>query len=184
MSRKVKIKGLPNKAYGGTNAEKKADGSFNGLRRFLEGKKTFDYGMNQFSEPDFEVNNTIKAVDKEDANIEAEGNEIAVVPGMSGIPEAYKITGPRHNNGGVPLNLAPDSFIFSDHKKGMKIQDPDILKEFGMSVPKTGKPKAKTPADIAKKYKINDYKKILMDANSDKLERETAEQMIKNYNLL
>lgn len=181
MSRKVRIKGLPNKSYGGTNRTK--DGASDGLRRYLEGKKTFDYGMNQFAEPDFEVNNTIKGVDPEEANIEAEGNEIAVVPGMSGIPEAYKIVGPRHNGGGVPLNLAPDSFIFSDHKKGMKIKDGEILAEFGMTIPKKGKPKGKTPAELAKKYKINEYKRTLMDTNSDKIERETAELMIKNYNL-
>lgn len=176
--RKVRIKGLPKAAHGGPTG-----GATEGLRRFMEGKKNYDRGMNQFAEPEFDVNKTLKAVDPSEANIEAEGGEYAVVPGMSGIPESYKISGPRHNGGGVPLNLAQDSFIFSDFKKEMKIKDKDILAEFGASVPKKGRAKGKTPADLAKKFDLNKFKKILLDPNSDMLERETAEQMIKNYNM-
>jgi len=172
--RKVRIKGLPKAGHGGSSS-----GSSNGLSKFTNSKS----GTNPFSEPNFEVNKTIKAVDPSQANIEAEGGEQAVVPGQGGIPESYKISGPRHSGGGVPLNLAPDSFIFSDHKKEMKIKDKDILAEFGMSVPKKGKVKGYTPAEIAKKYDINEYKKILLDPNSDKIARETAEKMIQNYNM-
>ena len=177
--RKVRIKGLPQASQGGTAGS----GSSEGLRRFLDGKKIHDSGMNKFSEPSFEVNKTLKGVDPSEANIEAEGGEQAVVPGQGGIPESYAISGPRHAAGGVPLNLAPDSFIFSDHKKGMKIKDKDILKDFGINVSKKGKNKGFTPAEIAKKYDINEYKKVLLDPNSDKLQRETAEQMIENYNM-
>lgn len=176
--RRVKIIRLPNKAHGGPTG-----GAADGIRRFLEGKKNYDRGLNQFAEPDFEVNKTISGVPREEANIEAEGGETAIVPGSAGIPESYKITGPRHSGNGVPLNLAPDSFIFSDNKKGMKIKDRDMLAEFGMSVPKKGRVKGKTPAEISRKFDLNDYKKTLMDPNSDKLERETAELMIKNYNM-
>jgi len=177
--RKVKIKGLPNKAHGGPTG-----GAADGVRRFMEGNKNFDKGLNQFAEPDFDVNKTLKAVDPSEANIEAEHGEIAVVPGMGGIPESYKISGNRHADGGVPLNLAPDSFIFSDHKKGdMKLKDKDMLAEFGMSVPKKGRVKGHTFADIANKFDLNEYKKLLLDPNSDDLERETAERMIQNYNL-
>lgn len=176
--KKIRIKKLPNKRHGGQNG-----GASDGLRRFLDGKRIHDHGLNQFSEPDFEVNKTIKSVPEKDANIEAEGGETVIVPGEGGIPEHYKIEGPRHSNGGVNLNLDEDSFIFSDNKKGMKIKDKDILKEFNMSVPKKGKAKGKTPADIAKKYDINEYKKTLMDPNSDPLAKETAEKMIENYNM-
>lgn len=180
--RKVRITKLPKKEYGGPQSKSTSDSS-DGLRRFLEGKKNYDQGLNQFSAEEFDVNHSIKAVPREEANVEAEHNEIAVVPGQGGIPESYKISGKRHPDGGVPLNLAPDSFIFSDHKKGMKIKDKEILAEFGMSVPKKGRVKGYTPAEIAKKYDLNDYKKILLDPNSDKFERETAEKMIENYNL-
>lgn len=176
--KKVRIKKLPKKAHGGPTG-----GASDGLRRFLEGKKTHDQGLNQFSEPDFEVNKTLTSVPDGQGNIEAEGGETAVVPGQGGIPEHYNIEGPRHGSGGVNLNLDKGSFIFSDNKKDMKIKDKEILAEFGMSVPKKGKVKGKTPAKIAKKYDINEYKKILMDPNADKLEKETAERMIQNYNV-
>jgi hypothetical protein len=175
--KKVRIKGLPKKAHGGPTG-----GASDGIRRFMEGNKNYDRGMNQFAAPEFEVNKSISAVDPSEANIEAEGGEYAVVPGMAGIPESYKINGPRHNAGGVPLNLAEDSFIFSDFRD-MKIKDKDILAEFGVSVPKKGRVKGKTPAELAKKYDLNKYKKILLDPNSDMLERETAETMIKNFNM-
>ena len=151
---KIRIKGLPNKAHGGSSA-----GTGEGLRRFMEGDKEFDSGMNQFAAPEFELNRSISAVPRDEANLEAEGGEFAVVPGQGGIPESYKINGPKHSKGGVALNLAEDSFIFSDH---LKIKDKEILKEFGVSVPKKGKVKGVTPAEIAKKYDLNKYKEILL----------------------
>jgi hypothetical protein len=174
---RIKKKGLPNKAHGGPTG-----GAADGLRRFMEGNKNYDRGMNQFAAPEFDVNKSISAVDISEANVEAEGGEYAVVPGMAGIPESYKINGPRHANGGVPLNLAEDSFIFSDFRD-MKIKDKDVLSEFGFSMPKKGRGKGRTPAEIAKKYDLNKYKKVLLDPNSDMLERETAETMIKNFNM-
>lgn len=113
-----------------------------------------------------------------DANVEAEKGETVVMPGSDGYPEHYTIGGKRHYDGGTPLNLPDDSFIFSD-TKAMKIKDPEILKRFG----KGGNKKSYTPADLAKQYNINKYKKILLDPNSNKLERETAEKMIAKYNL-
>lgn len=168
--RKVRITSLPKKYEGGESGTK------GGLERFMQGEKTFDNGLNQFSAPDMSVSNSISAVPRHQANIEAEGGEFAVVPGQGGIPEGYNITGPRHAQGGVPLNLAGDSFIFSDHKKGMKIKDKEILAMFNAH-------QKSTPAELAKKYQTNEYKKILLDPNSDKFERETAEKMIQNYNM-
>lgn len=168
--RRVKITSLPKKYEGGESGTK------GGLERFMQGEKTFDNGLNQFSAPDISVNNSISAVPRHQANIEAEGGEFAVVPGQGGIPEGYNISGPRHAQGGVPLSLSDDSFIFSDHKKGMKIKDKEILAMFNAH-------KKSTPAELAKKYQTNEYKKILMDPNSDKFERETAEKMIQNYNM-
>lgn len=174
--RKVRITGVPKAKEGGSTS-----GANEGLQRFMSGKKKFDEGLNKFSAPDFEVNKTLKGVDRSQANIEAEGGEYAVVPGEGGVPESYKIVGPSHSKGGVPLNLAQDSFIFSD-TKDMRIKDKELLKEFGVSLSKKDK-KGKTPADIAKKYDLNEYKKILLDPNSDHIERETAEKMIENYNM-
>ena len=122
-------------------------------------------------------NSTISAVPREMANIEAEGGETVYgdLDGDGG-NEHMKITGPRHSQGGVPLNVPEGSFIFSDTKK-MRIKDPNILKYFGVSPVKGGV----TPANIAKRYDLNKYKAIIEDDNQDELNKTTAQLMMKNY---
>lgn len=132
----------------------------------------------KLSAPDIEVNSTLKPVPREDANLEAEKGEVAALPTKSGIPDTFKIGGKRHHSGGTPLNLPSDSFIFSD-TAAMRIKDPTILAQFGMSVKGAGY----TPAEIAKKYDVNQFKKVLADPDSEKLQKATAEMMIGNYNL-
>jgi hypothetical protein len=126
-----------------------------------------------------EVKKTIGAVPREMANLEAEGGETVIgnIDGSS-MPSFYTIKGPRHSSGGVPLNLPDDSFIFSD-TRSMKITDSSILKMFNAKPKKGGY----TPAELSKKYDINKYRKILQDPNSDKMDRKTAEMMIKNYTM-
>lgn len=133
----------------------------------------------KFSQQPVEVNHTLSPVPRDKANIEAERDEV-VMADMTGdgIPSTFKVGGDRHYAGGTPLNVPPNSFVFSDTNK-MKIKDETILKMFGMSKKSGGV----TPADIAKRYDINDYRKILADPDSDKLQRDTAEAMITNYNL-
>jgi hypothetical protein len=127
--------------------------------------------------PRTEVSKTLKAVPREVANLEAEGGE-TVVGDLDGstMPSFKTIVGPRHSEGGLPLALPDDSFIFSD-TKSMKISDPKILKMFNKSAKKGGY----TPAELSKQYDINKYRKILQDPESDKVSRNTAEIMIKNY---
>jgi hypothetical protein len=129
-------------------------------------------------EPNMKVSKTLTAVPREDANLEAEGGETVIgnIDGSS-MPSFYDIKGPRHTNGGVPLNLPDDSFIFSD-TKSMIIKDPSILKMFGVK-----NNKSYTPAELSKKYDLNKYRALLQDPNSDKLARKTAEMMIKNYTI-
>ena len=123
------------------------------------------------------VKQTIGAVPREEANLEAEGGETAFGP-ISGqsIPDHLKIVGKRHTEGGVPLNLPDDTFIFSD-TASLKINEPSVLAMFNR-VPKKG---GYTPAELAKPYNINKYKAILLDPDSSKLERDTATIMIKNF---
>ena len=120
---------------------------------------------------------TLQPEKVEDSNLEAELGEVAY-GGISGdnIPDTFKIGGKRHSEGGTPLNLPDGSFIYSD-TASMKIKDPAVLKMFDLKPKKTGY----TPAEIAKKYDINSYKKILYDPNSDEVSRRTATLMIKNY---
>lgn len=134
------------------------------------------------TDPAFAVKKSLTKVPEEVANVEAEGGETVMFPdtgAFPGFPSFYDIVGNRHTNGGVNLSLPDDSFIFSD-TKDMRIKDKSILAMFGKSIGKKGK-KQFTPAEISKKYDINDYLKVLADPNSSKIERTTAEQMIKNY---
>jgi hypothetical protein len=61
----------------------------------------------------------------------------------------------------------------------MNISDNSILKMFNAKPKKGGY----TPAELSKKYDLNKYRKILQDPNSDKMDRKTAEMMIKNYTM-
>lgn len=132
----------------------------------------------KMSEPELNISETLKPVPREVANLEAEKGEIVMTPGQGGIPETYKVGGERHFKGGTPLKLPAESFVFSD-TKDMRIKDPEIIKQFGMQESKSGY----TPAEIAGKYNVNKFQKLLRDPNSDDLQRKTAEGMISNYNL-
>ena len=161
------------------------------------GNETFSANtLNDYSDPKTEVNRTLQPVKKgEAANIEAEKGEVAVTnyngsdtgQGLTstpsfgdGIPETYIIGGKRHAQGGTALDIPEGSFIFSDYKKGksgergMKISNEGALEMFGMKGPST-------PADIAKKYNLNDYKKRLLSGDTDQYDKTTSELMINNY---
>jgi len=126
-----------------------------------------------------EISSTLKPVPRDKANLEAEKGETAYGDlNGDGFPEHYEIGGKRHYQGGTPLDLPDDTFIFSD-TRSMRISDPKILKMFGKSPKKGGY----TPAELAKQYDINAYRKILDDPDSDVVDRKTAEQMIKNFNI-
>jgi hypothetical protein len=128
--------------------------------------------------PKLRASKYITAVPREEANLEAEGGETVYgdING-DGMPEHKTIKGPRHSGGGVPLNLPDDTFIYSDFR-GMNIKEPEFLQMFGKG--KSGK-KSYTPAELAKQYDIEKYRKILQDPDSDHIDRKTAELMIKNY---
>lgn len=127
--------------------------------------------------PRLEASKYITAVPREEANLEAEGGETVYgdING-DGMPEHKTIKGPRHSQGGVPLKLPDDTFIFSD-TKSMKVKEPQFLAMFGKV---NG---SYTPAQLAKQYDIEKYRKILEDPNSDVLSRKTAELMLRNYTL-
>lgn len=167
MYYKVKIKSLPKAKVG-----YQVDGSLKNDVSSFGGKNN---GLQDYS--NIKVTKSITAVPKKDANLEAEGGE-TVIGNIDGskIPSFFNIEGPRHTEGGVPLNLPDDSFIFSDTKV-MMITDPVLLKMFNMPTKKGGY----TPAEMSKKFDINRYREILQDRNSDKLDIKTAEMMIKNY---
>lgn len=158
--RKVKITGVPNMAYGGKVFNQIAPNAL----------------PDHNDEPAHKVKKVLSPVSRASANIEAEKGETAFILNDDGLPAHYKIGGKRHSEGGTPLNVPEDTFIFSD-TKGMIIKDPQILFQFGETKPKT-------PAKIAEKYDMNQYRKVLSDKNSDDLQRQSAEKMIENYTML
>lgn len=182
--RKVKITGVP-KANDGQEV---SSNSNQNPSKFTEGAQD----ARGFTSSDVRVNKSVGAVPREEANVEAEGGETMVVPGQGGIPETYNITGDRHAaegsdaEGGVPLNVDEGGFIFSDNDKkkgGMLIKDPLILAEFGMTIPKKKSFKGYTPADIAKKFDLNQFKEVLLDPDTDRIEKESAENNMIAFNL-
>ena len=136
------------------------------------------YIPNKLGKKPVEVRDTLSAVPREAANLEAEGGESVLVLNKQGGPAHYNIRGKRHFEGGVALAVPPESFIFSD-TRSMRIKDEVLLAEFGLPEKKGGY----TPAEIAKKYDLNTYRKILADPNSDALQTNTAEMVIANYNV-
>lgn len=127
-----------------------------------------------YGEPDPKISNTLKPVKREHANLEAEVGEVAVTPGgPDGVPKFFKIGGKNHYDGGTPLSLPENTFIFSK-TRSMIIKDPKILKEL------TGSTKPASPADLAKKFDYSEYVAVLQNENSDPVERKTAQMMIES----
>jgi len=175
MYYKVKIKKLPEAADGRTvKTGQQLNGALAIQPTAMGGADIDQY----IGKKPLDVKETLGPVPREEANLEAEKGETAYgdING-DGMAEHYKIGGKRHSKGGTPLNLPDDTFIFSD-TKSMIIKDPTILKMFS-------KPPGKsyTPAEIAKQYDINKYRKILQDGESGTVEKKTAELMIRNYNI-
>lgn len=162
---KIKITGLPQMAFGGQSSGYGLD--LNQRRVQVQGAPSkYD-----------SVSNTLTAVPRNQANIEAEGGETIFGDlDDDGALEHMTIRGNRHTEGGVPLNVPQGSFVFSDTRK-MKIKDPEILSRFGVS----NFNKSFTPAALAKKYDINKYKAVMEDPNADPLSKATAQMMVKNY---
>lgn len=178
MKKRVKVT-LPNKlpkaVYGMT-----VKGKINNMDGSQNTRGSLMYGDDNV--PATNVNRTLKPTERENATLEAEKGETVVTNlAQTGIPEFYTIGGKRHHSGGTPLNLPPDSFIFSRDRKLM-VKDKDILEQFGKTVTKKGKKKYSF-ADLSKSFDNGMYRQILADPTSDKHQIDTAQMMIKNYNL-
>jgi hypothetical protein len=138
------------------------------------------YKPNQMSEPKLEFNKHLSAVPRDESNVEVEKGEQIHIPDMGGLAALFKAGGKPHSQGGTPLNLPDDAFVYSQTAK-MKIKDPEILKEFGKFGKKIGA--GFLPSELAKQYDLNAMRKVLADKTSDKLQRDTAEKQIMAYNL-
>lgn len=126
---------------------------------------------------EYEVKNTMSAIPREQSNVEVEDGEVAIGDiNQDGNLEHFRFIGKKHSEGGIPANIADGSFIFSN-TKDLTITDPSILKEvFGMSSTKKGY----TPAQIAKKYQLNDFMNNIKSEDSDPIKKRSSDLMIKN----
>jgi hypothetical protein len=124
-----------------------------------------------------------KSADADPAVIEAEGGETFIRPEADGTASFFELRGKRHSEGGIPLSQEQvasqvpqvPSFMFSDTPK-LKIKNAQILEMFG--VPKSKWKKGMTPAEISKKFSLNEWNAIIKDINKDDLAKNTAQMMI------
>jgi len=134
----------------------------------------------QFNDEDGKsIRYSLSSVPRDMANIEAEGGETVLTDlnddGQFGL---YNITGPRHGSGGVPMFLPEQSFVFSDTQK-MKLNRRELA-EFGIE-----SKKKMTPAQISKKYQLNEFIGAMDSEDIDPIKFKSAELMIdKNQNKL
>ena len=111
-------------------------------------------------------------VPRSQANLEAEKGETALTDlDNDGVHELHTIGGNRHSSGGTPLQLPPQSFIFSDTAK-MKFS-PAELAELGIE-----STKKQTPAWASKKHPLNKFIQDMDDEHSDNITNETSELML------
>jgi hypothetical protein len=175
---KVKINKLPKgfALVNGKVVKKAMSGGRTGQQDSSYGLVTddlmYDDITNTYTKPFGNVSNTLQPIPRDQANLEAEKGETALTDmNNDGDFELYNIGGKRHSEGGTPLNLPPQSFIFSD-TSSMKL-NPSELAEMGID-----SKKKITPADVSKKFQLNKYISILDDEHADKISKNTAEYML------
>ncbi len=124
-----------------------------------------------------QVKNTMGPIPREEATIEVEKGEVVVGDtNEDGFLELFTFTGKPHSKGGTPVDVPPGSFIYSNTRK-LRIKDPEVItKVFGLSEKKGGY----TPAEIAKRYQINEHVATLKDERADNIQKRSASEMLKN----
>jgi hypothetical protein len=124
-----------------------------------------------------EVKTTMGPVPREEASIEVERGEVVVGDtNQDGFLELFTFGGKPHSQGGTPVDVPAGSFIYSNTRK-LRIKDKDVVtKVFGLTEKKGGY----TPAEIAKRYQINEHVATLKDDRADSIQKRSASEMLKN----
>ena len=172
--KKIRIKKVPN-GFEIRNGKIMKKASYGG--GFVTGDQ-MDYGLvttyanNGNGEKKDDVRYSLSSVPREFANIEAEGGETVLSDlNDNGTFGLYNITGPRHRQGGVPMFLPDQSFIFSDTPK-MRMK-PDEIAGFGIETKKR-----MTPAELSKKFPLNEFIAAAGSPDSDNITERSAELML------
>lgn len=135
----------------------------------------------QFEEDD-EITHTISKVkNKKDANAEIERGEVVRQVTPEGRTTLHKAIGKRHSQGGVPVYLQDNSFIFSDYK-GLNLNKNDLelhnLKGYSKNS------KNNTPAKIlTKNVDLKHYNEMerALEESRDPVQLKTAQLMKAKY---
>ena len=153
-------------AHGGTTGDQSFNYSLQTVPTSLIGDQVNKDG-------DKKVRYSLGSVDRDLANLEAEGGETVLTDlndkGQFGL---YNITGPSHDDGGVPMRLPDQSFIFS-RDPSMEIEPQVLADAFGINTSKS-----MTPAQVSRKFQLNEYNVRVSDSNSDNITVDTAETML------
>ena len=168
---KVNIKSLP-KGYSIINGQMYKEGGTTGDQSNygLIGVPSLD--STNDATPFSSVNYSLNPVPRDEANLEAEAGETVLTDmNNDGDFELYNITGNRHHKGGTPLNLPPQSFIYSDTSK-MRLNKFELA-EMGVE-----SKKKISPAKMSKNYQLNNFIALLDNEHSDHITKDTAEYML------
>lgn len=167
---KIKITGLPEMKMGGILADYPYAGANSNVNPF---------GLIS-SNPNPSTNASVKPVDREDANIEAEKGEVLLKFDLGGL---FAINGKSHSQGGTPLKVDAGDFIFSKDKSLAITKEEKEL--FGFKEGGKYKKKENTPAKILSKEvdpkHYNMLLNIISDPKSDNIAKKTAELMLGKY---
>tara|TARA_R100000541_G_scaffold370_3_gene3121 strand:+ start:9543 stop:12308 length:2766 start_codon:yes stop_codon:yes gene_type:complete len=161
-----KLNKVSKKQYGGDQTGDQSDYGLVTTPQEYYGQTNFNNNL------DSDVRFSLGKVPRDEANVEAEGGE-TVLTDLNGDNQfgLYNITGPRHSSGGVPMFLPEQSFIYSDTNV-LKFNK-DEMAEFGIE---SGK--RKTPAQISKKYPLNQFFGAINDQYADDISTLSAELML------
>lgn len=127
---------------------------------------------------DSTYNDTVKPIDKDKANLEAEAGEVLFKFDAGGI---FRVLGNKHSKGGTPLKGDPGDFIFSDDKKlAITKKEAELF-----DLKYIGKKADNTPAKVLmKEIDLKKYNKFLDTFNnpdSNPIAKTTAQIMLGKY---
>jgi hypothetical protein len=144
------------------------------VKAFYHGGSNYMPGMGGMQMPvqTSVTKNTIGPVPRDMANLEAEKGETVLTDlNNDNSMELYNISGKRHTEGGTPLSLPEQSFIYSDTAK-MRLNTSELA-ELGIN-----SKKKMTPAAVSKKYQLNKYIGLLDENFFDPITEKTADLML------
>lgn len=170
---KVKIKNLPEgfEVQNGKIVKSMKQGGSTGDQAGYS-LRTLATNRQDNKETEVDVRYSLSSVPRDKANLEAEGGETVLTDlNNDGSFGLYDIKGPRHSKGGVPLFLPEQSFIFSD-TPALKMGGEE-LEPYGVN----SKNKM-TPAQVSKKFKLNEFYAAMKDPFADEIQVRSAELMM------